>query len=67
MPMLRAVPATIFIAASTSLAFRSGIFSSAISRTCVRVTFPTLFRFGSPEPFSTFAAFASRIAPEVSW
>jgi hypothetical protein len=31
--MLRAVPATIFIAASTSLAFRSTIFCSAILRT----------------------------------
>ena len=31
--MLRAVPAMIFMAASTSLAFRSFIFSSAISRT----------------------------------
>ena len=32
-PIERAVPATIFIAASRSLAFRSGILSSAISRT----------------------------------
>ena len=60
--MLRAVPATMFMAASTSLAFRSGIFSSAISRTWALVTVPTLFLFGSPEPFSTFAALASRMA-----
>src|SRR5258706_1977839 len=57
-PMLRAVPAIIFIAASRSFAFRSGIFISAISRTCDLVTVPTLFRFGSPDPFSTFAALA---------
>ena len=50
MPMLRAVPSTIRMAASTSLAFRSFIFSSAISRTCCIVTVPTLVLFGSPEP-----------------
>ena len=37
--MLRAVPSTIFTAASTSLAFRSGFLSSAISRTWAGVTF----------------------------
>ena len=49
-PMLRAVPSTIRIAASTLAAFRSGIFVSAISRTLSRLTVATLLRFGSPEP-----------------
>ena len=31
---------------------RSGSLSCAISRTCFLVTLPTLFLFGSPEPFS---------------
>ena len=60
MPMERAVPAIILIAASMVAALRSGIFSSAISRTCCFVTFPTFTLLGSAEPFSTFAAFASR-------
>ena len=50
--MLRAVPSMIFIAASTSLALRSGILVSAMARTCSRVTVPTLLRLGSPEPLS---------------
>ena len=40
------------IAASTSFAFRSGIFVSAIERSCACVSRPTLFLFGSAEPFS---------------
>ena len=46
--MLRAVPSTIRSAASTDAEFRSGAFSSAISRTCFFVTLPTLVRFGTP-------------------
>jgi hypothetical protein len=48
-------------AASRLPAFKSGSFVLAISSTCARVTVPTLLRFGSPEPFSTPAAFCSRI------
>src|SRR5918998_649164 len=51
-PIERAVPSMILAAWSTSCAFRSGIFFSAISRTCAREILPTLLRFGSPEPFS---------------
>src|SRR5207302_3642586 len=49
-PMERAVPAMTFIASSTSRAFRSGIFVSAIERSCERHSRPTFARFGSPEP-----------------
>ena len=56
-PMLRAVPSTIRIAASTFAAFKSGIFDSAISRTLSRLTVATLLRLGSPEPDSIPAAF----------
>src|SRR5439155_23934951 len=61
-PMLRAVPATTFIASSTSRAFRSGIFVSAIDRTWSRVSRPTFSRFGSPEPFSIRSASLIRTA-----
>ena len=54
--MLRAVPATIRIAASTSFVFRSTNFFSAISRTCSLVIEATLLRFGSPEPLAIRAA-----------
>ncbi len=60
--MLRAVPSIMRIAASTSAAFRSCIFDSAISLTCAFVTVATLFVLGSPEPFSTPAAFLSKTA-----
>ena len=60
--MLRAVPSMIRIAASTSLALRSGILSSAISRTLSRDTLATLWRLGSPEPLSTPAASRSSTA-----
>jgi len=50
-PILRAVPATIRIAESTVKQFKSGILSSAIARTCVHETDPTLTRLGSEEPF----------------
>src|SRR6266540_628191 len=55
-PIERAVPATISIACSTSRAFRSGIFASAIRRSWSRVRRPTFSRFGSPEPFSSRSA-----------
>ena len=47
--MLRAVPSTILMAASTEAAFRSFIFVSAISLTLDTGTLATLLRFGSPE------------------
>ena len=52
----KAVPSTIFIAASMSLALRSGIFVSAISFTWARVTLPTFSVCGVGDPFSTRAA-----------
>src|SRR5437588_6394545 len=52
-PIDRAVPAMIFAAASTSLAFRSFIFFSAICLSWSWVIVPTLSRWGSAEPFST--------------
>src|SRR4029077_11965085 len=55
-PIERAVPAITFIACSTSRAFRSCIFVSAIWRTCAWLSLPTFSRFGSPEPFSRFNA-----------
>src|SRR6266851_8974150 len=55
-PMLRAVPLTLFIAASTVKQFRSGILSLAISSTCFCVILPTLFLFGSADPFARFTA-----------
>src|SRR5262249_27976190 len=55
-PIDRAVPAITSIAWSTSRAFRSGSFVSAICRTCSLVSFPTLFRFGSAEPLSSRSA-----------
>ena len=50
------------IACSTSRAFRSGIFASAIDRSWVRVSRPTFSRFGSPEPFSIRSASLIRTA-----
>ena len=49
----------IFIAASMSLALRSGILVSAISRTCARVIDPATLG-ALPEPFSMPAAFRIR-------
>ncbi len=43
-PIERAVPATIFLAASMSLALRSGILISAILVSCSSVSWPTLSR-----------------------
>ena len=61
MPIDRAVPATVLNAASSDSAFRSGIFSLAMSSTCFFVTVPTLFLFGSADPLARFAARFSRI------
>ena len=57
MPIDRAVPSTIFIAASMSLAFRSGSLVVAISRTWSLVSLPTFSLCGTPEPFWRPAAF----------
>src|SRR5664280_2645772 len=61
-PMLRAVPSIWRMAPSISRAFRSFIFSWAISRTCARVTLPTFSRLGTPEPFSIPAALRNKTA-----
>ncbi len=55
--MERAVPATIFIAASRSVAFKSGILISAIFWTWARVTLPTFWRLEVGDPFSMPASF----------
>src|SRR5262249_17329009 len=61
-PIERAVPAMTSLACSTSRAFRSGIFVSAIDRSWARVSRPTFVRFGSPEPFSIRSASLIRTA-----
>jgi hypothetical protein len=61
-PIERAVPAITFAAWSTSRAFRSFIFSSAIDRTWSRLSRPTFVRFGSAEPFSSRSASLIRTA-----
>ena len=60
--MLLAVPLIMLIACSTSLAFKSTIFISAISFTCFDDTFPTFVLWGTPEPFSSPDAFSSSTA-----
>src|SRR5207342_1264944 len=60
MPADRAVPSTCRIAPSGSTALRSGIFVSAIWRTCARVTEPTFSMRALVAPFSTPAACLSR-------
>src|SRR5215470_18837737 len=60
-PIDRAVPATVLMADSSESVLRSGIFSLAISSTCFAVTVPTLFLFGSADPFAMFAARFNRI------
>src|SRR5712664_4003047 len=57
MPIERAVPAMIFSAASIVVALRSGIFVSAICRSCAAVSVPTLVLCGSALPLSTPTAF----------
>src|ERR1700690_135048 len=54
--MLRAVPSTQWIAASSVKQFRSGILILAISSTCLAVIVPTLVLFGSAEPLARLTA-----------
>src|SRR5436853_1377674 len=61
MPMERAVPATWRLAASRSLALRSGILVRAISATWASVTVPPLSLPGAVEPLSTPAAARSSV------
>src|SRR3954447_24190789 len=56
MPIERAVPSMILMAASMSLALRSAILVSAISRTWALDRLATLVFCGTAEPFSTPAA-----------
>src|SRR5437667_9220392 len=66
MPMLRAVPSTIRIAASIDGVLRSGSFLCAISPTCCRVTLPILSLCGTAEAFAIPAArFSSTAAGGV--
>ena len=60
--MERAVPSIIRIADWMFPAFRSASFSCAIAWTCSLVIVPTLFVFGSPDPFSMPAASRMRTA-----
>src|SRR5580693_1332443 len=60
-PIDRAVPFTLFTAASSDAAFRSGIFCLAMSSTCLSVTLPTLSLFGAPDPLAMPAALFKRI------
>ena len=55
--MLRAVPAIMLIADSIFAAFRSGIFSSAISRILSLDMVATLSLFGVPDAFFRLQAF----------
>src|SRR5215470_7195083 len=57
MPIDRAEPSTIFMAASIVSQLRSFIFCCAISLTCALLTLPTLSRPGVFEPLSSLAAF----------
>src|SRR5690349_4737358 len=57
MPIDRADPSTMRIAASTVSLLRSAIFFSAISFTCALVIEPALSRPGFFEPLSSLAAF----------
>src|SRR5450631_485937 len=56
--MLRALPAMVRTAASRLPAVRSGIFSLAISSSCLRETLPTLEVFGVALPFAMPIALA---------
>ena len=67
MPMERAVPAIMLIAASTLAAFRSGILVSAILRTSSLLMVATLVLLGTPEPDSMLQAFLIRTGREGSW
>src|SRR5262245_12663900 len=62
MPMLRAVPSTMRIAASMLVVLRSTSLVCAISRTCCFVTRPILSLCGTAEPFAMPAARLSSTA-----
>src|SRR3546814_7933544 len=62
MPMDRAEPLTMATAPSTSTAFRSTIFASAISLTWAMVTLPTVLRLGVAVPLATPEAFLRKYA-----
>ena len=55
--MFLAVPSIWRIAASIVVQFKSGIFFSAISRTCAFVIFPTFSVSGLADPLAILAAF----------
>src|SRR5262249_61509847 len=57
MPMDRAEPSTMRMAASMLSQFKSFIFFSAISLTCALLTVPATSRPGVFDPLSSFAAF----------
>src|SRR5437667_2892739 len=59
MPMDRAVPSTMRIAASTALGLRARIFCGATQLTWARVILPSLVLLGSPDSFSIPAAWRS--------
>src|SRR5699024_5653671 len=61
-PILLAVVSTMRLSASTSVAFKSCIFVSAISFTLSRLTVAALFLFGSPEALLMPAACFKRTA-----
>src|SRR5690606_32580671 len=65
MPMLRAEPAMVRTAASSSAAVRSACLILAISSSCARVTVPTFWVFGRAEPLEMPAAFLRRTAAGV--
>jgi len=62
MPIERAVPAIVRIAASRLVVLRSGIFMVAMSLSCFCEIFPTLTLLGSLEPEPGFLAVASPAA-----
>src|ERR1017187_606662 len=55
-PILRAVPATLLMAASRSKQFRSGILILAISSICFLLILPTLVLCGSADPLARLTA-----------
>ena len=64
--MLRAVPATMLMAASREAAFKSGIFISAISWSFALEMEATLFLLGTPEPDLMLQAFFKERLPAES-
>ena len=63
MPIDRAVPAIVRIAASRSVVLRSGIFVVAMSLSCFWEILPTLVLLGSFEPEPGFFAVGEARAP----